>query len=208
MNILSSRWISLATLVIAIPALSACGWGDRPPEVYVLGDGVPAGQHQSSQLNSPIVEVKPVRIPDYLDNKDIVVRHAGGQIVASTDARWGERLSLGVTRAVAASLAPWVPRLAVTTTPPLEIPRWRVLIDIYVFDVQSAGQCVLAGRWSVWTGNGEKKLRDEKFSMSAPIGKGTDPEVVASMTRLVDRLAANIAPALEAGSEPGRIASR
>jgi len=59
---------------------------------------------------------------------------------------------------------------------------------------------VLAGRWSVWTGGEEKKLRDEKFSMSQPFGKGGDAEVVASMTSLLDQLAASIAPVFEVGA--------
>jgi uncharacterized lipoprotein YmbA len=120
----------------------------------------------------------------------------------------GECLSLGVTRAFSASLAARLPRLAVMTTPALERSRWRVLIDIDAFGVQSAGQCVLAGRWSVWTGGEEKKLGDEKFSMSQPIVKGCDAEIVAVMASLVDQLAASTAPAFEVGDDPRRTASR
>jgi uncharacterized lipoprotein YmbA len=49
------------------------------------------GQSDLLQLNGPIVEVRPVRIPDYLDTKDVVTLNASGQIVASRNARWGER---------------------------------------------------------------------------------------------------------------------
>jgi uncharacterized lipoprotein YmbA len=208
MNERASRWILLAMLAFGTLALSACGRGEPPPETYILGHDVPAVRINQSQLDSPIVELRPVRIPDYLDNKDIVVRRDGGHIIASPDARWGERLSLGVTRAVSASLAARLPRLAVITTPALEKSRWRVLIDIDAFGVQSSGQCVLAGRWSVWTGSEDKKLRDEKFSMSQPIGKGSDAEVVAVMTSLVDQLAASMAPAFEVGVAPRRTAVR
>jgi uncharacterized protein len=190
-------------LAFGTSALSACGRGEPPPETYILGRDVPAGGIIRSQLDSPIIELRPVRIPDYLDNKDIVVRRAEGQIIVSPAARWGERLSLGVTRAVAASLAARLPRLAVITTPALEKSRWRVLIDIDAFGVQSAGQCVLVGRWSVWTGGEEKKLRDERFSMSQPVGKGSDAEIVAAMTSLVDQLAASMASVFEVGVEPG-----
>jgi cholesterol transport system auxiliary component len=207
MNELASRWMLFAMLAFGTPALSACS-REPPPETYILGRDVPAGRINLSQLNSPIVELRPVRIPDYLDNKDIVVRYVGGQIMVSRDARWGERLSRGVTRAVSASLAARLPRLAVMTTPALEKSRWRVLIDIDAFSVQSTEQCVLAGRWSVWTGGEEKKLRDEKFSMSQPIGKGSDAEIVAVMTNLVDQLAASMAPAFEGGVAPRRTAVR
>ena len=200
MNEFVSRWVLFTVLSFGTSALSACGRGGPPPETYVLGSDVPVSRSNLSQGDSPIVELQPVRIPDYLDNKDIVVRHAGGQIMVSPDARWGERLSLGVTRAVSASLAVRLPRLAVTITPAQEKARWRVLIDIDSFGVQSAGQCVLAGRWSIWTGGEEKKLRDEKFSLSQPAGKGSEAEIVAAMTSLLDRLAASMAPVFEVGA--------
>jgi uncharacterized lipoprotein YmbA len=207
MNELASRWALLAMLALGAPALSACG-GEPSPETYILGRDVPVGRLKQSQIDSPIVELRPVRIPGYLDNKDIVVRRAGGHLMVSKDARWGERLSLGVTRAVSTSLSARLPRLAVMTTPGLERSRWRVLIDIDAFGVQSAGQCVLAGRWSVWTGSDDKKLRDERFSLSQPVGKGSDADIVSVMTSLVDQLVASMAPAFEVGVAPRRTAFR
>lgn len=207
MNAPGSRWMLFAMLAFGTAALSACG-REPPPETYVLGRDVSTGQRNLSQMDVPIVELRPVRIPDYLDNKDIVVRHAGGQIKVSPDARWGERLSLGVTRAVSASLAARLPRFDVITTPAQERSRWRVLIDIDAFGVQSAGQCVLSGRWSVWTGAEEKKLRDERFSMSQPVGKGSDADIVAVMTSLVDQLTASMTPAFQVSIEPRRTVSR
>jgi uncharacterized lipoprotein YmbA len=99
-----------------------------------------------------------------------------------------------------------LPRLAVISAP-LASAHWRVLIDIDTFEMQSAGQCVLVGRWSIWTGNGDKKLRDETFSMSAPVDKGTDAEIVAAMTQLADRLAGEVATTFVDGVEPRRVAS-
>jgi hypothetical protein len=49
------------------------------------------GQSDLLQLNGPIIEVRPIRIPDYLDTKDVVTFKASGHIVASRNARWGER---------------------------------------------------------------------------------------------------------------------
>jgi hypothetical protein len=208
MNKPASRWMLIAMLAFATPVLSACGGGKPPSETYVLGRDTSVEQFSQTQFDSPVVELRPVRIPDYLDNKDIVVARTGGQITVSPNARWGERLSVGVTRAVAASLAARLPRLVVMPTPGPERSRWRVLIDIDTFGVQSAGQCVLVGRWSVWTGGEERKLRDEKFSLDQPIGKGSDAEIVAAMTTLVDQLAARVASAFEGGAAPRRTNSR
>jgi len=201
------RWMLWAMLAFGAPVLSACG-GEPSPETYILGRDVPVGRLEQSQIDSPIVELRSVRIPDYLDNRDIVVGRTGGHLIVSKYARWGERLSLGVTRAVSASLAARLPRIAVITTPAPGMSRWRVLIDIDAFGVQSAGQCVLAGRWSVLMGGDDKKLGDEKFSMSQPVSKGSDAEIVSVMTSLVDQLVASMAPAFEVGVAPRRTASR
>jgi uncharacterized lipoprotein YmbA len=206
MSIRPESRIPVVALAIVISVLSGCGSSEPARAIYVLGRGVSIEQNELSQLNSPVVEFRPVRIPDYLDNKDIVARQAGGQIVASRSARWGERLSVGVTRAATTSLAARLPRLAVVSTPS-EIARWRVMIDIDAFEMQSAAQCVLAGRWSIWTGNGEKKLHDQKFSMNVPVDKGTDAEIVAAMNQLVDRLTADVAASLLDGVEPRRVTS-
>ena len=100
---------SMIAVAFVALTLSACGSAGPPPQVYVLGDDDPAKPETASQLNSPVVELEPVRVPDYLDTTDIVTRHAGGLVVASQSARWGERLSIGVTRAVGASLGIGLP---------------------------------------------------------------------------------------------------
>jgi uncharacterized lipoprotein YmbA len=191
------RGVFLSGLVLAILELSACGSSGPPPKLYVLGDTAQVGTGDVSQLSYPVLELKPVRIPDYLDTTDIFVRQAGGHIVASQSARWGERLSVGVTRAIAISLDTRLPHVAVTTSPSLEEPRWQILIDIDSFETQADGQCVLAGRWSVWQGRGRQKLNEERISLATQVGKESDAEVVAAMTRQVDDLAGRIALALE-----------
>src|SRR6266478_7254373 len=176
-----------AVLAIAI-LVSACSSAGPPPELYVLGDAVRPKPESVSQLDDPIVEVKPVRVPDYLDTTDIFTRGPGGRIVASQNARWGERLSVGMTRAVARSLEARLPQLVVTTSPPLEHPRWQVLIDLDAFEVQPGGPSVLDVRWSLREGRGGQKLREERISLSTPVGHGSDQEVVETMTRQVDQL--------------------
>jgi len=185
-----------ASLAIAILA-SACSSAGPSPELYVLVDAARPEPEPVSQLDDRIVEVKPVRVPDYLDTTDIVTRGPGGRIVASQSARWGERLSVGVTRAVATSLAARLPQLVVTTSPSLEDPRWQVLIDLDTFEVQPGGPSVLTGRWSIREGRGGQKLSEDRISLSTPVGRGGDKEVVETMTRQVDQLVDRIAPALQ-----------
>jgi len=70
-----------------------------------------------SQTGLPVVELKRVQLPDYLDTTDILERR-GNQLVPSSTGRWGERLSAGFSRALTGSLAARLPRMIVTATPP------------------------------------------------------------------------------------------
>ena len=126
----SVRLRLLAVLAGALAVPPGCGMGEPSPQVYVLGDAGAAEPGAASQMNTPTVEVRPVRVPDYLDTTDIVTRGAGGLVVPSESGRWGERFSIGLTRAVAADLARKLPGLAVTTSARWSEPRWQVAIEL------------------------------------------------------------------------------
>ncbi len=189
--------LSFAGVTLACLSLWACGSAGPPPQVYVLGDADPVKPDSASQLNDPLVELESVRVPDYLDTTDIVTRQAGGLVVASQTARWGERLSIGVTRAVGISLGSRLPQLAVTTSRTSRDARWQVQIDVDAFEVQPGGHCALSGRWSIWQVRDGRELKEERFSLDTQLKTATDPEVVAAMTSQVDRLSNAIAASLQ-----------
>jgi uncharacterized lipoprotein YmbA len=191
------RGLRAGLLALVTVALSACGAGAPPPELYVLGDPAPATSEAVSQLDRPTVEIMRIRVPDYLDTTGIVTRHSDGRIVVRPSARWGERLSVGMTRAVAGCLEARLPQLAVTTAQPLEQPRWQLLIDIDAFEVQAGGQSVLTARWTLRDGRRGERLREEKVSLFAPVGQGSDQAVVAAMNQQVDQLVDRIALTLD-----------
>jgi uncharacterized lipoprotein YmbA len=181
-------------LAIAILALSACMPAPPPPALYVLGNAAPEKSTFASQLHAPAIEVKYIRIPDYLDTTDIIARGRDGRVIAVLDARWAERLSDGMTRAIGASLETRLPQFAVTTSPPLDVPRWQVLIDVDTFEQQPDDLCVLAGRCSIWDGNGERKLRADRFSVMAQ-GNADAKVLAAAMTSEINQLAGEVVAA-------------
>src|SRR5687768_7972594 len=105
-------------MALAVFALAACGTLDPSPATYVLGSPVAEEGKVESLLGRPVLEVKPVRLPDYIDVTDILVRRPGNVLEASRTGRWAERLSAGVTRAFAAGLERRLPGVAVTTSSP------------------------------------------------------------------------------------------
>jgi uncharacterized lipoprotein YmbA len=189
--------ISFLGLLATTMLVSACGSAGPPPRIYVLGELASNRPASVSEADPPIVEVKSVRLPDFLDTTEIVTRRPGGEIIASKSAQWGERLSIGLTRTVALSLAGSLPQLVVMASPPLDAPQWQVLIDIDAFDAQVDGPCTLMARWSIWEGRGNKKVSEGRLLLNEPIGTSTDAHVVAAMNRAVDELANRIARQLQ-----------
>jgi uncharacterized protein len=185
-------WSALLSLGAAASLLLVgCARGGPPPALYVLGAMPPAMTATTSEAGLAVVEVTEVKVPDYLDTTDLIVR-SFGRLIPSATGRWGERLSVGMTRALAASLAARLPRMVVTTARPAA-PARRILVDVEAFEAQSDGSVVLAASWSIASGSSRQTLLAEHSSIAVPLEKRDDAAVVAAMSRAVDELADQIA---------------
>ena len=201
----SPRHRLLLTLRIVFAILSicpvGCGLSGPPPAEYVIGT-VPTPARVTIPLTGrPIIEVKPVQLPDYLDTRELLVRR-GNQVVASKSGRWGERLSVGITRALAASLAARLRGLTVTTTPPVEQAARQVLVDVTSFEARDNQEVVLVARWSVIDGPGRFTLISEQTALTEPITSTDDSAVVIAMSRALEDLASAIVIGIERARRP------
>lgn len=195
--------VRLAALGAVCLLHGACG-SSQPPGLYMLGTAPAPVVGAAPQAGLQVVEVKPVGVPDYLDTTDLLVRHGGSQMVPSPTGRWGERLSAGVTRALAAGLAARLPRMAVTATPPVERQARQVLVDIESFEARADGKTVLVARWTITDGGARQTLASERVSLTERMAGTGDAAVVAAMTGVTEQLADRIAAALERTSAAAR----
>ena len=202
-------WRSLAmrTALASALALAACGTAGPPPAIYVLGTPATGAQRVEPLTGRPVVEVKPVLVPDYLDVSDILVRQAENTVASSPTGRWGERLSVGMTRALAAGLVRGLPGFIVTTTAPAERPARQILAEVEAFEPRTDGSVVLVARWRVLDGAGRETLAGERVSSTRPIAGAGDAAVVAAMTRAVEGFAERVAAGVRR-TTPGSRASR
>ena len=196
---------ALAAAALA-PALAACGTA-APPVTYVLGTPAAGAERVEPLIARPVVEVKPVLVPDYLDVSDILVRKAESTVASSPTGRWGERLSVGITRALAAGLVRRLPGLVVTTTAPAERPKRQVLAEVEALEPRDGGSVNLVARWRVLDGAGRDTLAGERVSLVRPIAGSGDAAVVAAMTRAVEDFAERVAAGVRR-TTPGPRASR
>jgi uncharacterized lipoprotein YmbA len=139
-----------------------------------------------------VIEVKPVLVPDYLDVTDIVMRRGANQLVPSQTGRWGERLSVGITRALAADLRRRLPGYVITTAPLVERPSRQVLVEVEGFEPRADGSVVLAARWRVVAGSSGEPQAGERVSIVEKLSAPGDAGIAAAMTQAVDALAGHI----------------
>ncbi len=189
-------WTGTAIAAALGLALAGCGTAGPPPVTYVLGAPIAAAEGVQPLAGRPVIEVKPVLVPDYLDISDIMVRQAGNVVTASSTGRWGERLSVGVTRALADGLAARLPGFVVTTTTPEAQPARQILVEVETFEPRTDGTVALVAQWRALDGGGRSTLAGQRVSLAEPLADSDDAAVVAAMTRAIESLAGTMAAGL------------
>jgi len=195
------RWFFQAALLMLFGPttfeLVGCSGAGPPPTEYVLGTMAPATATTVPQTGLPVVELRRVQLPDYLDTTDILERR-DNQLVPSSTGRWGERLSVGMSRTLTAALAARLPRMVVTATPPVERPARQLLVDVAAFESRAGHEVVLVARWSIADGASRRILVSQQTSLVESIAGTGDSAVVAAMSHAVEELADQLAAGLKA----------
>ena len=104
---INPKWLLVAG--VTLPLLG-CGGSTPQPKIYVLGRVTDPRPVTTAETGRPVVEMKTVSVPDYLDTLDIQVRDGQNGLKPSLTGRWGERLSVGITRILADGLTRRLPR--------------------------------------------------------------------------------------------------
>jgi uncharacterized protein len=193
------RGALLAGCALASSLLTGCKLAGPPPEEYLLGTpAVPTTDKSQATTGLPVVLVKRVHLPDYLDRTAMVERR-GNQLVPSATSRWGERLSIGMTRALASSLAVHLPGMLVTADPPVEHPARRLYVDVVTFESSAEQQrVVLVARWKITDGSGQQILMSEEASLLEAMAGADGNAVATAMSQAVEALATQVAVGVEA----------
>jgi hypothetical protein len=161
--------LTLAVLPLAVLTLAGCfglGRGAPVQRHYVLGLGLaPSGSQPAEALGAgsgPRIGIRALRLAQYLDTPLIVVRRGQHQIGLSEFHRWGEPLTQGVNRTVAAHLAALRPDLLVEFAPWASRARhdWVIQLQILSFggsvpdDVTATtGEARVLATWEIARGD-------------------------------------------------------
>jgi uncharacterized lipoprotein YmbA len=184
--------------------MSGCSSGP-PLHTYVLTPPLGLGPLAASPASSEDrILVRGVLVPDYLDTTDILLRHGGNEVEVSATGRWSERLSQGLTRALATDLQKRLPAHTVVFDRSSPAQR-QVLINVNALDLWRDGRCALAATWTIVDHDASRAVATGSGTFySSPIGTTTevgDARLVDAMTRTVDELADAIALKIQHGTE-------
>lgn len=191
--------LSFTAVLLATALVSGCSiLGAPAPDAsryFVLsssdGATIDAAARRLSEVHFGL---GPVRLPGYLDTQGLVRTGANGSVEYVPNAFWAEPLAPGFARALlyrtGARLGtphgiayPWYSTTRVD---------WKVPVDVLRFEATSDGRAVLVARWSVQRGSDSSTVAGGESTFEENVGK--DPaEVVAGLSRCIDRLAEAIA---------------
>jgi len=190
------RLIAAAALVL----LAGCAAAPAT-RYYVLNPTAPApAAAQGAARAAPesiAVVIKEVRLPQYLDRREIVIRGGDHQLRMVENEQWAGNLREDMTRVLADNLGRFLESERVVAAPHrLKMqPDFRVEVEVLRFEREAGGRVGLAARWWLTQGADATLLASPEITLSgAPLGAGASYEaVVASMSSVYGELAQAIA---------------
>ncbi len=117
-------------------------------------------------------------------------------MIASATGRWGERVSVGITRALAVDLARRLPDVVIESRGRYE-PARRLLVDVERFEIGEDGLCTLTARWRLTSAGDTVQPDSQRGTFIAPARLRTDADAATAMTSAIDQLAGQIAVTLQ-----------
>jgi uncharacterized protein len=186
MSFVNAMHPRVATVIVSMLLVTSCA--SAPLSLYTLKpvDAPVATVPFSGRM--PVIEIRRVVIPDYLDTQDILVRN-GNILQRSPHGRWASRLSIEVTRYLTGLLATRRPNALITDQLPVSTPNDRIFITISNLDVTSAGLATLEADWTIEPQNPTQRIRRQRVRITANGPVSTDQDVVILMQAVLTQLA-------------------
>jgi uncharacterized lipoprotein YmbA len=183
--------ISRFSLLIALVLLAGCASGSK--SFYVLTAEGPAPTGGGVGLG-----VGPVTLAEYIDRASLVIAEAPNQLAVAENHRWAGDLSAAVARITATNLGRRLHTGNVRTYPwnnDGEI-RYQITLDIRQLHGGNDGYAVIEAGWRAYSLPDRKLKSSRSFVDREALETDGYQALVAAQSRLLSRLAADIATAL------------
>ncbi len=187
---------SVAT-VLLVTILAGCR--SSPPKHFYVLDPVTA-QQRSTAAPGKVVQVAAVNIPASLDRQEMVREGATGSLQISDIHRWGAPLAEMTQNVLTRDLTERLPAGAVlpprTSAPPETL---EITVDLLQFGRDATGNVVLDGGWALYRLGSDTPVMNRQVKLTEEAGGADYASQVQAMSRLLGRVADDIAgsPALK-----------
>lgn len=170
-------------------------WGCAQPDkkFYVLTASGPAPSGGGASIG-----VGPINLAEYIDRPNLVIQQAPNQLAVAEDHRWAGDLSASIARVTAVNLGRELKSGSVRTYPWLrdEELDYQVTLDIRQLHSEESGFAVIEVGWRAYSLPDRRLKASRTFTGREALESDGYPAMVAAESRLLARLAENIASEL------------
>lgn len=184
-----------AASLLLLPGLLVLGACASDPPALVALPAAPAANQAAA--NPATLLLRPVTIPGYLDNLNVVTSRQGGSITQDQGTEWAERLGDGTTRVLAGALSDRLGPGNLLIEGDGRIPDADLSIQITRMDPQPDGQLVLEARWTLVGSMGDRPVRAGTESISVPFSPRTPAGIADATAQALGQLADRLVVAAE-----------
>lgn len=178
-------------ILSAILLLAGCGLGSK--SFYVLTPDGPAPSGGGSGIG-----IGPVSLAEYIDRPNLVLAESENRLSVAEDHRWAGDLSASIARVTAANLGrrmntgnvrvyPWQGDDGIT---------YQITLDIRQLHGAADGHAVIEAGWRAYSLPDRKLKASRTFVDREPLAADGYSSLVAAQSRLLSRLADDIAKGL------------
>ena len=198
----------LNALLLGALALGLVACASAPIHHYTLVAPIAqsSGSGTEGQRAAPApyqIEVLPVSIPEPLNRLALVVRQGPGEVAVVNTERWVGPLEDEIGLALSQNLTH---RLNANDTgaisDPATLPVVKIKVDVRRLDAWLGHRVDLEANWSVYLAD-SKAPRPICRAAFEQLAEGSYPELIGAYQQVLDRLAAQIAAAVEAAAGAG-----
>jgi uncharacterized protein len=183
-----AAWVSGALALVGCTAAPALN-------LYMLSDSSPSAARSTTPSDPPrnalVIQVARVRLPEYLDTRDLVLRR-GDVLERSSTGRWASRLSIAATDLLTAQLAMRRPDAWVTDQAYMQPPDYRLIVHVDRLDITSSGTGLVEADWEIVPHGASREIIRGRTQFRMQGAVGSDEAVVHFERLLFERLASEI----------------
>jgi hypothetical protein len=193
----NGKAFSLLCILAAVGAGCATGRSD----FYTLSSSSKAAPAVAGYS----VAVGPVSVPEIVDRPQIVVRTGPNQVFIDEFHRWGSPLRDEIARGIAGNLAALLgtPRVSVFPHSTSSDAKYRVAVDVMIFDSTPGESAALDAVWGI-RGAGGGAVRSGRTTVRETVSDAGYAALVAAHSRALEKLSGDIADAIRGLEDGGR----